>query len=71
MDTASYVARPRHEETFAPCQRWAGRATSQTAARKSNTSAEVFEDGDAIRNAAPRRAVASSYMSVERAPYPE
>jgi tRNA-splicing ligase RtcB len=49
MGTASYVAEGLgNPEAFATCQHGAGRAMSRTAARKSKTSAEVYEEMAAL-----------------------
>ena len=49
MGTASYVAEGLgNPEAFATCQHRAGRAISRTAARKSKTSGEVYDEMAAL-----------------------
>jgi tRNA-splicing ligase RtcB len=49
MGTASYVAEGRgNPEAFATCQHGAGRAMSRTAARKSKSSRQVYDEMAAL-----------------------
>jgi tRNA-splicing ligase RtcB len=77
MGTASYVAEGLGSpEAFATCQHGAGRAMSRTAARKSKTSREVYDEmpalGIALLSADPgtvAKEAAFAYLDNESVPH--